>query len=90
LDEAKSDTNGIMRVNVTEASKSLAELVTIAEAGGEVIITDHGRAIVQLVPIRSAPDRNGRRAVLEAVRRDGAAVAIAGPSAARSQDFLYS
>lgn len=32
---------------------------------------------------------SARRAMLEAVRKGGAAKAAAGPSAARSQDFLY-
>jgi hypothetical protein len=43
---------------------------------------------VRLVPVRPVPDRKARRALLEAVRASAAA-ATAGPSAARSQDFLY-
>jgi hypothetical protein len=41
------------------------------------------------VPVRVAPDRKSRRALLDAVRAAGAAKATAGPDAARSQDFLY-
>jgi prevent-host-death family protein len=78
-----------MRVSVTEAKGLLTELVRRAEAGDEVILTRHGQAAVRLVPIKAAPDRAARRALLEAARRSGAAKAKAGPSAARSQDFLY-
>jgi prevent-host-death family protein len=78
-----------MRVSVTDAKGQLTELVRRAEAGEEVILTRHGHAAVRLVPVRSAPDRTSRRALLEAVRASGAAQASAGPSAARSQDFLY-
>ena len=35
------------------------------------------------------PERKSRRALLEDVRTAGRAKANAGPSAARSQDFLY-
>ena len=34
-------------------------------------------------------DRESRKALLEAARKAGAAKAIPGPNAARSQDFLY-
>lgn len=78
-----------MRVPVTEAKGKLTELVRRAEAGDEVILTRHGRAVVRLVPVGPAPDRRQRRALLEAARAAGAAKARAGPSAARSQDFLY-
>jgi prevent-host-death family protein len=78
-----------MQVSVTEAKGQLTELVRRAEAGDEVILTRHGHAAVRLVPVKAASDRKARRALLEAVRASGAAKAKAGPSAARSQDFLY-
>jgi prevent-host-death family protein len=78
-----------MRVSVTEAKGQLTELVRRAEAGDEVILTRHGHAAVRLVPIRTATDRKSRRALLEEVQASAAAKATAGPSAARSQDFLY-
>jgi prevent-host-death family protein len=78
-----------MRVSVTEAKAQLTELVRRAEAGEEVILTRHGHSAVRLVPIRVRPDRGARRALLEAARRRGSARATGGPSAARSQDFLY-
>jgi prevent-host-death family protein len=78
-----------MRISVTEAKGQLTELVRRAEAGDEVILTRHGHEVVRLVPVTTAPDRTARRALLEAVRASGAAKEKAGPSAARSQDFLY-
>jgi prevent-host-death family protein len=55
-----------MRVSVTEATGLLTELVRRAGAGDEVILTRHGQAAVRLVPIKAAPDRAARRALLEA------------------------
>lgn len=78
-----------MQISVTEAKGQLTELVRRAEAGEEVILTRHGHPSVRLVPIRPAPDRKTRRAMLEATRNAGSAKATSGPSAARSQDFLY-
>ena len=78
-----------MHVSVTEAKGQLTELVRRAEAGDEIILTRHGHAAVRLVPIKTAQDRKSRRALLEAVRASASAKAASGPSAARSQDFLY-
>jgi prevent-host-death family protein len=78
-----------MQVSVTEAKSQLTELVRRAEAGDEVILTRHGHAAVRLVPIKEVQDSKSRRMLLEAVRAAGAAKASPGPSAARSQDFLY-
>ena len=78
-----------MRISVTDAKGQLTELVRRAEAGDEVILTRHGHAAVRLVPLTPAPDAKSRKALLDAVRASGAAKAAAGPSAARSQDFLY-
>lgn len=78
-----------MQISVTEAKGQLTELVRRAEAGDEVTLTRHGHAVVRLVPIKAPPDRKARRIRLESVRAS-ASGASAGPSAARSQDFLYS
>jgi len=78
-----------MQVPVSEAKGQLTELVRRAEAGDEVILTRHGHAAVRLVPVKATPDRRSRRALLEAVRASAAPKAVAGPNAARSQDFLY-
>jgi prevent-host-death family protein len=78
-----------MRVSVTDAKAQLTELVRRAEAGDEVVLTRHGQPAVRLVSVKSAPDGATRRKILEALSRAGAAKAVAGASAARSQDFLY-
>jgi prevent-host-death family protein len=78
-----------MKITVSEAKGQLTELVRRAEAGDEVILTRHGHPAVRLVPVTRPVDRARRRAVLEAARKAGVAKAKKGPSAARSQDFLY-
>ena len=78
-----------MRISVTEAKGQLTELVRRAEAGDEVILTRHGHAAVRLTPVRPLVSAESRKAVLDAVRASAAAKVIAGPDAARSQDFLY-
>ncbi len=78
-----------MQVSVTDAKGQLTELVRRAEAGDEIILTRHGHSAVRLVPVKTKPDRNARRALLEAARAAGALKVTDGPSAARSQDFLY-
>ncbi len=78
-----------MQVSVTEAKGQLTELVRRAEAGDDVVLTRHGQPAVRLVPVKPVLDGNARRAILEAARASGSAAASAGPSAARSQDFLY-
>ena len=78
-----------MEVPVTDAKAQLTELVRRAEEGEEVVLTRHGRPAVRLVPaVRRRPSAAERRAVLEAIR-DAAPKDYSGPSAARSQDFLY-
>lgn len=79
-----------MRISVTEAKSQLTDLVRRAEAGDEIILTRHGQAAVRLVPVTKARlDAKGRKELLEAVRASGAAKASSGPSAGKSQDFLY-
>ena len=78
-----------MRISVMAAKGRLTEFVRRAETGDEVVLTRHGRPIVRLVAIRAERHRKSRGALLESVRAVGAAKAEYGPSAARSQDFLY-
>jgi prevent-host-death family protein len=78
-----------VRVSVSEARGQLTELVRRAEAGDEVILTRHGQMAVRLVPIKATPDRRSRRALLDEVRASAATKVAPGPSAARSQDYLY-
>jgi prevent-host-death family protein len=78
-----------MRVSLTAAKAQLTELVRMAESGDEVILTRHGQPVASLNPIKTLPDKATRRAILEKLRRAGAAKGLGGEDAARSQDFLY-
>lgn len=83
--------NSNMRITVTEAKGQLTELVRRAERGEEVVLTRHGQAAVKLVPVVARPTQAEKAAVLERVWKSAAKnkAARRGPSAARSQDFLY-
>lgn len=78
-----------MQIPITEAKAHLTELVRRAEAGDEIVLTRHGKAAVRLVPVAPSVPRARRRAVMDAARQSAAARMMAGPEAARSQDFLY-
>jgi prevent-host-death family protein len=79
-----------MRVTVTQAKGQLTELVRRAEAGEEVVLTRHGHDAAKLVSPATKPDRAARAAVLDAVwEAAGKRKRKKGPSAARSQDYLY-
>jgi prevent-host-death family protein len=78
-----------MQISVTEAKGQLTDLVRRAEAGDEIILTRHGHAAVRLVPVKFVADAKSRKTLLDRVRASVGIKAAAGPSAARSQDFLY-
>ena len=78
------------RISVNEANGQITELVRrAAEAGEEILLTRSGHDVARIVTVAPRPGRAERRAVMERVRLRGAARAQPGPSAARSQDFLY-
>ncbi|HEY3777380.1 MAG TPA: type II toxin-antitoxin system prevent-host-death family antitoxin [Rhizomicrobium sp.] len=78
-----------MQISVTQAKGQLTDLVRRSEMGDEVVLTRHGQPVARLVPIRAVPDRAARRKILESLLGSGRRKARRGPSAARSQDFLY-
>ena len=78
-----------MKASVSQAKGQLTELVRLAEAGEEVILTRFGRDVVRLVPLKASPSPAERRAAVDRARLYGRVHAKPGPSAARSQDFLY-
>jgi prevent-host-death family protein len=79
-----------MRVSVSEAKAQLTDLVRRAEAGDEIVLTRHGRDVARIAAVKARPlDASARRRILDAARALGAAKSARGPSAARSQDFLY-
>jgi prevent-host-death family protein len=75
-----------MQIAVSEAKGLLLDLVRRAEAGEEIVLTRHGIPIVRLVPATPSSTAEERRAALIEAR---GTVTSSGPSAARSQDFLY-
>lgn len=83
-----------MHIPVSDAKGRLTDLVRRAEAGDEVILTRHGHPAVRLTPISAKPSPEEVRARrLAAIDRAIAAARTRGPdrgpSAARSQDYLY-
>ena len=78
-----------MRSSISEAKKRLAELVRLAEAGEEVVLTRYGKETVRLVAVQLTPDAAARGAVINSVQAAATHKRIGGPSAALSQDFLY-
>ena len=78
-----------LKVAVSDAKAQLTELVRLAESGEEVVLTRFGKDTVRLVPVLPRPTMDERRAVLDRVRLAARTHASPGPSAERSQDFLY-
>jgi prevent-host-death family protein len=78
-----------MRISVSDAKAQLTDLVRRAEAGDDVILTRHGQAAVRLVPIPPQPTATEKDAAIERISKTASRKATPGPSAARSQDFLY-
>ena len=78
-----------MKISVSDAKAQLTDLVRRAEAGDEIILTRHGHAAVRLVPVKARVDAASRRQLMESISKEASKKATAGPSAARSQDFLY-
>ncbi len=78
-----------MQVSVSDAKAQLTDLVRRAEQGDEIILTRHGHPAVRIVPIQAAPDLAERRRIMDDIYAEAVIKATPGPSAARSQDFLY-
>lgn len=78
-----------MQLAITDAKARLTDLVRRAEAGEEIVLTRHGHAVARLVAMHAKPSAGSRKKLIAAIRAQAAAKAVAGPGAARSQDFLY-
>jgi prevent-host-death family protein len=78
-----------MLVSVSDAKGQLTELVRRAEAGDEVVLTRHGKAVARLMPMSRRPTQQEKQAILKKISHAAAAKATPGADAARSQDFLY-
>jgi len=78
-----------MEVSVTDAKAQLTDLVRRAEEGEEVVLTQDGKATVRLVAVKRKPTPAEKHALMTRIMEEGSKKALPGPSAARSQDFLY-
>ncbi len=78
-----------MDIPVTAARARLSELVRRAEAGEEIVLTRHGRPTARLVLAAPPPDERALRALIASVQAAARHRIKPGPTAARSQDFLY-
>lgn len=78
-----------MKVSVSDAKGLLTDLVKRAEAGEEVVLTRYGQPVARIVRVVSRPHEAERRAIIRSVQAAARAKATSGPSAARSQDYLY-
>lgn len=77
-----------MRVSVTEAEGQLAELVRLAGAGDDIVLTSDGEAAVRLVPVVANP-KTADVDIKAFFDRMASKPVPATEEAARSQDFLY-
>lgn len=79
-----------MFVSIEEARKSLGDLVSEVQAGGEVVLTRDGRAVVRLVTLDVPPPESAtRRAAIEAAKALARSSIAAADTAARSEVSLY-
>jgi prevent-host-death family protein len=76
-----------MRVAVSEAKARLTDLLRRAEAGEDVMLTRRGEDVARIVPVARVARKAERLAAID--RAVAMAKPTPGPSAARSQDFLY-
>ena len=78
-----------MEISVTDAKAQLTDLVRQAEAGEDVVLTRHGAPVARIVPADRKTDAATKRRIIEELQKSAAEKMTPGPSAARSQDFLY-
>jgi len=58
----------MQEIGAFEAKNKLAALLDRVEAGEEIVITRHGRAVARLVPNASVADRSQAQAAAERIR----------------------
>ncbi|MBX3574681.1 MAG: type II toxin-antitoxin system prevent-host-death family antitoxin [Mesorhizobium sp.] len=78
-----------MEISVSDAKAQLTDLVRRAEGGEEVVLTRHGQPAAKLVAVKAKPTVAEKHALMTRIMKEGSKKALPGPSAARSQDFLY-
>nr|WP_295468816.1 type II toxin-antitoxin system prevent-host-death family antitoxin [Mesorhizobium sp.] len=78
-----------MEISVSDAKAQLTDLVRRAEGGEEVVLTRHGQPAVKLVAVKAKPTAAEKHVLMTRIMEEGSKKALPGPSAARSQDYLY-
>ena len=78
-----------MEVSLSDAKARLTDLVRQAEAGEDVVLTRHGQPVARIVASVKKTDAVTKRRLIEELQKSAAETMTPGPSAARSQDFLY-
>jgi prevent-host-death family protein len=76
-------------IPVSEAKVQILELIRRAEAGEEVVLTRHGKPVARLSAIAARHSASERLQLMHELQLSARQNASPGPSAARSQDFLY-
>jgi len=76
---------------ISHTNPWFASLMEQLQEGGEVVLTQQGKKIARLLPIKqeALSAKEQRRALVERLQKSVASKAIPGPDAAHSQDFLY-
>jgi hypothetical protein len=77
-----------VKIAVDDAEGHLADLVRRARNRDELATSDGG-SVVSLEPLHTVRDPVVRAAIIDRICAAAAAKVLPGPSAARSQDFLY-
>jgi prevent-host-death family protein len=75
-------TSQMTTVSISELKARLSAFIDIVRDGDEVLVTDRGRLIARLMPIRQAEQEEGRR---EMLLRSGR---LRGPTATLADDFF--
>jgi prevent-host-death family protein len=78
-----------MDISVSDAKAQLTELVRRAEAGEEIVLTRHGHPVAKITAAKPAATAESRRKGIAEIMAAAKGKASEGPSAARSQDYLY-
>ncbi len=79
-----------VEIPISEAKAHLAELVRRAETGDDIVLTRHGQPVARIAAFRKrASTAEERKARLDRLVASWTNKPKPGPSAARSQDFLY-
>jgi len=79
-----------MRISIAEAEGQLTELVRLANQGEEIVLTQDGFPSARIEPLKKPMSREEKARLFDRLQEEVARKNLPpGPSAARSQDFLY-